>query len=99
MNPLGETLAGPLWAEEGILRGLHRVRESALPDGPRVQLLGAGTILSNFRHDGAAISIRGRSSSAIRASIPEAQAAEARRVADIKVLVKLLIVMVLCIFL
>ena len=37
----------PAGAEEGILRGIHRVREagSAKPKRPRVQLLGSGTIL------------------------------------------------------
>ncbi len=33
-------------AEEGILRGMHPVRESERSDGPRVQLLGSGTILN-----------------------------------------------------
>jgi pyruvate dehydrogenase E1 component len=36
--------AMPAGAEEGILRGLYRLRESSV-DGPRVQLLGSGTIL------------------------------------------------------
>jgi pyruvate dehydrogenase E1 component len=36
--------AMPEGAREGILRGLYRLRTSAL-DGPRVQLLGSGTIL------------------------------------------------------
>ncbi|HZU61489.1 MAG TPA: pyruvate dehydrogenase (acetyl-transferring), homodimeric type, partial [Solirubrobacteraceae bacterium] len=35
----------PAGAQEGILRGMHRVR-SASADGPRVQLLGSGTILN-----------------------------------------------------
>jgi pyruvate dehydrogenase E1 component len=35
----------PKDAEEGILRGMHRVR-SGSADGPRVQLLGSGTILN-----------------------------------------------------
>src|SRR5439155_23897811 len=34
--------AMPEGAEEGILRGMHRIRES---DGARLQLLGSGTIL------------------------------------------------------
>ncbi len=37
--------AMPEGAEEGILRGMHRVRSGAA-DGPRVQLLGSGTILN-----------------------------------------------------
>jgi pyruvate dehydrogenase E1 component len=37
--------AMPEDAREGILRGMHRVREAA-NDGPRVQLLGSGTILN-----------------------------------------------------
>ena len=35
----------PEGAEEGILRGLHLVREAPSGDAPRVQLLGSGAIL------------------------------------------------------
>jgi pyruvate dehydrogenase E1 component len=35
----------PLGADEGILRGMYRVRESSTKSKSRVQLLGAGTIL------------------------------------------------------
>ena len=31
--------------EEGILRGMYLLREAPTGDGPRVQLLGSGTIL------------------------------------------------------
>jgi pyruvate dehydrogenase E1 component len=37
--------AMPTGVEEGILRGIYRLRESSA-DGPRVQLLGSGTILN-----------------------------------------------------
>jgi pyruvate dehydrogenase E1 component len=37
--------AMPKGAEEGILRGMYRLRESKKRKGPRVQLLGSGTIL------------------------------------------------------
>jgi pyruvate dehydrogenase E1 component len=37
--------AMPEGAEEGILRGMHRVHSTSR-DGPRVQLLGSGTILN-----------------------------------------------------
>jgi pyruvate dehydrogenase E1 component len=37
--------AMPEGAEEGILRGMHLVAEGPPGDGPRVQLLGSGTIL------------------------------------------------------
>jgi pyruvate dehydrogenase E1 component len=36
-------------APEGILRGMYLLRESELPDAPRVQLLGSGTILNEVR--------------------------------------------------
>jgi pyruvate dehydrogenase E1 component len=38
--------AMPDGAEEGILRGMHPVRTSSRKKGPRVQLLGSGTILN-----------------------------------------------------
>jgi pyruvate dehydrogenase E1 component len=37
--------AAPKGAEEGILRGIYLLREGAKGKGPRVQLLGSGTIL------------------------------------------------------
>jgi pyruvate dehydrogenase E1 component len=36
-------------APEGILRGMYLLCESELPDAPRVQLLGSGTILNEVR--------------------------------------------------
>ncbi len=33
-------------AQEGILRGMYLLRESSMTDGPRIQLLGSGTILN-----------------------------------------------------
>jgi pyruvate dehydrogenase E1 component len=38
--------AMPEGAAEGILRGMYRLRESSRGEGPRVQLLGSGTILN-----------------------------------------------------
>ncbi|MBV9193077.1 MAG: pyruvate dehydrogenase (acetyl-transferring), homodimeric type [Solirubrobacterales bacterium] len=38
--------AMPDGAQEGILRGMYRLRESARESGPRVKLLGSGTILN-----------------------------------------------------
>jgi pyruvate dehydrogenase E1 component len=38
--------AMPKGAEEGIIRGMHPLRRSARKRGPRVQLLGSGTILN-----------------------------------------------------
>ena len=38
--------AMPDGAEEGILRGMYRLRDAAHGEGPRVQLLGSGTILN-----------------------------------------------------
>jgi pyruvate dehydrogenase E1 component len=38
--------AMPEGSREGILRGMYRLRESGRDEGPRVQLLGSGTILN-----------------------------------------------------
>jgi pyruvate dehydrogenase E1 component len=39
----------PEGAEEGILRGMYQLRKSSRRRGPRVQLLGSGTILNEVR--------------------------------------------------
>ncbi|HEY2317332.1 MAG TPA: pyruvate dehydrogenase (acetyl-transferring), homodimeric type, partial [Solirubrobacteraceae bacterium] len=41
--------AMPDGAQEGILRGMYRLRKSSRRRGPRVQLLGSGTILNEVR--------------------------------------------------
>jgi pyruvate dehydrogenase E1 component len=41
--------AMPEGAEEGILRGMYQLRKSSRRRGPRVQLLGSGTILNEVR--------------------------------------------------
>ncbi len=45
MNENYEQPSLPEGAEEGILRGMHRIAEAADGEGPVVQLLGSGTIL------------------------------------------------------
>src|SRR4051794_38785277 len=45
MNENYEHPALPESAEQGIVRGMYLLRESEREDGPRVQLLGSGTIL------------------------------------------------------
>jgi pyruvate dehydrogenase E1 component len=45
MNETHSHLAMPIGAEEGIVRGMYRIRNTALEARARVQLLGSGTIL------------------------------------------------------